>query len=300
MQATQSSTASPRTRPARAILANRSSPQPQFEPEANLRGLPPSSGAAATIADSEGLLHDARNLIGAMRLYCDLLAQPGLLKPEQVHIPDGLRHLIDRTHSLIERWLEAPSSMPRPEGVQAGPLGELAVHCAGMLAQIAGPIQIRWEISDGAELPVHISAENMERILVNLVRNAVSALDRAGRTNAAGGSIRIVIGSDDSASTGRSVALTVHDTGCGMYACRPLWAAAAGARGHGMGLRIVRELVAAAGGAVSITTKLGAGTSVRLDFPAAAPDTVLASAAVGAGTLGSCEGNGLSETRRLC
>src|SRR5438270_10782742 len=109
MQAPQSSTASPRTGPTRAIVANLLSDlHSQPDPENYLPGLPPSSHAAGNIASNEGLLHDARNLVGAMRLYCDLLAQPGLLKPGQVHISDGLRHLFDRTHSLTEQAFESP------------------------------------------------------------------------------------------------------------------------------------------------------------------------------------------------
>src|SRR4051812_2457725 len=112
MQAPQSSTASPRPGPSRATVANLSPDlQPHSDLESNLSGLPPSSDGAARIADSEGLLHDARNLIGAMRLYCDVLDQPGLLKPVQAQIPHELRHLVDRTHSLIERWLENARSV---------------------------------------------------------------------------------------------------------------------------------------------------------------------------------------------
>ena len=57
-----------------------------------LRGGPSACGAGhgPQVAQNEGLLHDARNLMGAIGLYCDLLSMPGVLShPEHHHYAEG-------------------------------------------------------------------------------------------------------------------------------------------------------------------------------------------------------------------
>jgi signal transduction histidine kinase len=310
MQAPLSCTASPHTGPTRAtdphlatelklpISSPSSSPQEQSR---HFRTAPPPlSATPATIAGREGLLHDVRNLIGATRLYCELLCQPGVLNEEHGHIAKDLRHLSDRTHSLVEQWLEAePRPIASPGTVEPASLAELAGRCSGIVSELAGEYPIYWEIGDAAALPVDLSCEDMERILVNLVQNAVAALDRPGRISDDAASIRIAIGQGDPALPSAAVSLTVHDTGCGMYAGR-LVSSATNPRGHGMGLRIVRELAAAAGGTVSIATRLGAGTSVRLDLPAATHEGLLTSVAPMADPCSYFEASGSPETSRPC
>ena len=55
----------------------------------------------------EGLLHDARNLVSAIGLYCDLLSMPGVLKPEHRQYPEELRLLGTRSRVLIEHLLRS-------------------------------------------------------------------------------------------------------------------------------------------------------------------------------------------------
>jgi hypothetical protein len=58
-------------------------------------------------AQDEGLLHDARNLMGAIGLYCDLLSMPGVLKPEHRRYPEELRLLGTRSGALIEHLIKS-------------------------------------------------------------------------------------------------------------------------------------------------------------------------------------------------
>jgi len=55
---------------------------------------------------SGSLRHDARNLMGALRLYCDLLSMPDVLKPEHRHYADELRLLNTRSEALIEHLIQ--------------------------------------------------------------------------------------------------------------------------------------------------------------------------------------------------
>ena len=54
----------------------------------------------------EDLLHDARNLTGALALYCDLLSMPDVLGAEHRHYAEGVRLLGTRWGELIEQLIE--------------------------------------------------------------------------------------------------------------------------------------------------------------------------------------------------
>ena len=77
-----------------------------------LRGqvsTPPERGCAAAGAEAyqdEGLLHDARNLMGTIGLYCDLLSMPDVLKPEQRHYAEELSLLSTRSETLIKHLIQ--------------------------------------------------------------------------------------------------------------------------------------------------------------------------------------------------
>jgi signal transduction histidine kinase len=75
---------------------------------------------------------------------------------------------------------------------------------------------------------------------------------------------------------GERVAIAIADNGIGMeaetleHAFDPLYrAAGTSAPGHGLGLAIVKRTIEAAGGRVSLASKLGEGTRVTIEVPAA-------------------------------
>jgi len=196
----------------------------------------------------EGLLHDARNLMGAIGLYCDLLSMPGVLQPEHRQYADELRLLGARSGALIERLLQ--SSLNHPDSRSATADGEaepspcgtpiqtsrdrcgvetlrevettgnietqgnidppkdgastsvsglapdvisstlpppvslrsIVERCAGLLSCVAGGRIIELSFGEAASVPVSVDEEAIERILVNLVRNAATALRATERS----------------------------------------------------------------------------------------------------------------------
>jgi signal transduction histidine kinase len=343
----------------------------------NLSGSSPARGEIFARrpeeSGNEGLLHDARNLMGAIGLYCDLLSMPGVLRLEHRQYADELRLLGARSGALIERLLhsalvhnverqsrttgtgwEAESSPcdnlaqigrtssnvetlrkvedtgnidPLQDGASTG-ASELASgiisstlpaprsmrsileRCAGLLSRVAGGRVIELSFGDAASAPISVDEEAIERILVNLVRNAATALratDRSGdydsNDNAADsnlpddtgavlrctpdptadvtpGAIRIGVGfvinrtSDPKPWPIRRVRLTVEDSGCGMTPQqleRILYGTRSPLRGsHGIGFRVVRELVASTGGDLRAMSAPGIGTRVQIEWPVAA------------------------------
>jgi hypothetical protein len=62
----------------------------------------------ADVAEGAGLAHDAGNLLGALSLYSDLLAMPGVLHEEHRDYAAELRMLSDRSWAMHDR----PSGKP--------------------------------------------------------------------------------------------------------------------------------------------------------------------------------------------
>lgn len=111
---------------------------------------------------------------------------------------------------------------------------------------------------------VRADAPRLEQVLINLLDNAL-------RHTPAGGRITVRLG-----AAGETALLTVADTGCGIPADEVslVWErfhkvdrARVRSGGGGLGLAIVRDLVAAHGGRVRLESAVGRGTTVEVELP---------------------------------
>lgn len=259
--------------------------------------------ASETLVDSSrvaALSHDVRNILAALSLYCDLLAEPEVLAPQYQHYAGELRlvanaggALLDRLTSLgsggdgplsgsmismiTRRSGAAPSSYSasipeshwNPEERILNADEELQ-RCRTMLSAIAGP-SVRVEVNSRSYAgPLPITREELTRILINLVRNAAEAMP-------GGGNIRITVAPH--ASSASHVTLVVEDDGPGISEADiervfesgfttkktgpgdPSWLIS---ETHGLGLAIVRSLVEAAGGSITVSNAKGARFEIVL------------------------------------
>jgi signal transduction histidine kinase len=187
------------------------------------------------------LAHDARNMLTALSLYCDLLEEPGVLTPANRHYGSELRLLAGASRRLVEKlsaldggpdhdasrkltvspgqnrlFPETPAypagglNFEHMSGGAIDDLGEELLASRDLLAAIAGPSITLTVTADGGDRPVAMSSENLIRILVNLVRNAAESI--YGR-----GSIALKLGERrDVGDAVRSLLLSVEDTGYGI------------------------------------------------------------------------------------
>src|ERR1700726_4657450 len=103
MQATQSSTASESysgkfaalRHVTREMSLNRAAMPVVRRPLATVSG--DTAASISGVAEGAGLAHDAGNLLGALSLYSDLLAMPGVLSEEHREFAAELRMLSDRS-----------------------------------------------------------------------------------------------------------------------------------------------------------------------------------------------------------
>ncbi len=80
-------------------------------------------------ADSLGsLLHDARNLVTTLDLYCDLLDTPGVLEPPSHHYAGELRLIANGSHRILEK-LMARAAREDGDSPESSLLMESAPDC---------------------------------------------------------------------------------------------------------------------------------------------------------------------------
>jgi signal transduction histidine kinase len=256
---------------------------------ANLRGEGESLAEVA---------HDARNMVTALGLYCDLLEEPGVLYSSYTHYASELRLVASASRRLVEKLLSldlrlgaavglprmgsepgsAPLGAVRPERARrwdlmpAAPINNLAAELLAnrnLLAALAGAaISLTVDAKCGA-LPVQMNGEELTRILVNLVKNAAEAMPE-------GGSIRLSLGENPAKD---SLTLTVEDDGPGIPAnalekifdsgystnANKQYPQQAGHRG--LGLSITRSIVEAAGGSIHAANRSPRGARFEITLP---------------------------------
>lgn len=249
---------------------------PGFSTEPTSVGDLSRTSVSPSVAQGIGLAHDAGNLFAALNLYCDLLSAPGVLRPEHTHYVTELRQLAERSDRLVQKLLTASSS-PQPHPgtpppVAAAPPSLPAPDAAHTLRELepllAAIVGASATVSCKAprSLPTPpLPAETLERIVVNLVRNAAQAIE-CSPPRPSGGHIRVSL-----ATVAGHLRLTVEDNGPGMpvttAACFLSPSPLPGNARRGLGHRIVHELVTGSGGTLSLRVRPGRGTIVSIQWP---------------------------------
>ena len=226
----------------------------------------------AGVAEGAGLAHDAGNLLGALSLYSDLLALPGVLHEEHREYATELRMLSDRSWAMINRLVNhARTGQPSKATGEIAVLPDVVASCRGLLSRIAGrTVDVSYGV--GAFQPVKVPVEAVERILTNLVKNAAEAPPWVGSISI---HVEGVMEQADGNEPRRRVVMTVTDRGCGMDAAAVKRLMQTGgissANGRGLGFRVVRELVAISGGCLNVESQPEVGTSISAEWYAVRP-----------------------------
>jgi signal transduction histidine kinase len=189
--------------------------------------------------------HDARNMVTALALYCDLLAKPGVMAAGYTHYANELRLVAAASRRLVEKLMIldlrdstvfANNNLLPQNRLPAGP-----TSLAGSLPnptpqnriedRVEGQIQnLQQELLDnynlldaltglsigvsirteGGARPVRLRREDLTRLLVNLVKNAAEAMRKAGSIEI---TLRELPGANGQIAT---TVLVVEDSGPGI------------------------------------------------------------------------------------
>ena len=201
------------------------------------------------------VVHDLKNSITAL----SLLSQNAREHMDDPEFQRDAVRTISRTVGRMQTLLGRLSSRQLADGLVFEPIdvGEMARETAESVLR-GGRVRLRVEV-EPAPL-VAGDADALQRVVQNLVTNAVEAMDSEGE---------VVV---RCAARGDVVACSVSDTGCGMseeFIRRSLFVPFQTTKkgGWGVGLYQARETVAAHGGRIEVTSQEGAGTTVTLILP---------------------------------
>jgi len=206
--------------------------------------------------------HDLRNILTNAQLASDRLSASE--DPVVKKLAPRLVASIDRAVSLATNTLRYGRADERPPQRRFMALAPLVAEAAeaAIEARIA-PVDIELENRIEATLEVDADSEQLYRLVLNLIRNAVEALVAQGCAG------RICIKAE---RAGQRVALEIADSGPGIpdnlqpRLFQP-FASAARAGGSGLGLAIARDLARAHGGDIRLVSTGAAGTVFRVEIP---------------------------------
>ena len=242
------------------MLASLDESQKRFQEVKSLAAI----GEAAAMVG-----HDLRNplqaTVGTLYLARELLASgeiDGTKKAmELLNSLDGQVYYMDKIVTDLQNYA-------RPIGISRleTNLSELTKATISLL-QIPRDVETATE-TEGELTRAMIDAELLKRVLVNLVLNAVQAMPNGGKLT-----ITTCVTQD-------SVIVSVQDTGVGIAAenlnkiFKPFFTTKA--QGQGLGLAVCKRLVEVQGGAISVQSQLGAGSTFTIKIPTPKPTTVRA------------------------
>jgi signal transduction histidine kinase len=174
---------------------------------------------------------------------------------------ETVQQQITRVTAIVQSLLDR-TRRPAPELRPAAP-GELLEGVAELVRPMLSASRIELQLRVEPALPcVPVDRSQLEQALLNLITNAIDAMPQGGRLTLAA--------SADAAA----VALRVSDTGTGIApedlprVFEPLYTTKPQGYGTGLGLPIVREIVAGHGGSVRLESHPGAGTTAVVRLPA--------------------------------
>ena len=216
-----------------------------------------------------GIAHDFNNLLMAITGSLELLRKRLPDDPKLLGLVDNAMQGAQRGASLTQRMLAfARRQELKPEAVD---LGTLVHGVTELLARSLGPtIEINTRIELGLS-PVMIDANQLELAILNLAVNSKDAMPEGGRLTISADAMVVTRGTTP--PPGRYVRLAITDTGTGMdaetlsHATEPFFTTKGVGKGTGLGLAMVRGLSEQSGGAVTIESRLGTGTTVNLWLP---------------------------------
>lgn len=207
--------------------------------------------------------HDLRNMLTSAQMASDRLAALG--DPQVSQALPRLERALDRAVKLAEGVLQyGRSEEPAPERVDV-PIAAAVIAAA----DDAGLKDdgVRLESAVPAEATVRADAEQLHRLLVNLMRNARQAIEGAAEREGRG---RVAV---SYAREAEAVMLRLADDGPGLNerAVARLFqpfAGSGGADGAGLGLAISRELAQGHGGDLTLAENGPGGAVFEVRLPA--------------------------------
>ena len=228
---------------------------------------------SANAAKSEFLSrmsHELRTPLNAILGFGQILDREPLdkLQKESVHyILKGGRHLLGLINEILD--LSRVESGHAELSIEPVPLAEVLVESLAMIRTMAADRDVHiGGLDDLDDLHVVADRQRLKQVLINLLSNAV-------KYNRPGGHVSARVRRE-----GERLRISIEDTGCGIppeglaklfTPFERLEAAASGVEGTGLGLFLTQKLVETMGGALTVESRVGEGSTFSFSFEIAKP-----------------------------
>ena len=205
--------------------------------------------------------HDLRNILTSAQLFTDRL---GLSEDPRVQrmAPKLVNSLTRAVHLCESTLAYGKAEEPGPTLARVR-LAEIVADVIDSERLSVGQAEVTFEADVPADMMLRADAEQLYRVIANLVRNARQAIVNTGRP----GEITVTAGED-----ARAWIIRVRDTGPGLppkareHLFKPFQGGATKG-GAGLGLTIAAELVRGHGGDLSLEHSDAHGTTFRITLP---------------------------------
>ncbi|MEO0323721.1 MAG: ATP-binding protein [Myxococcota bacterium] len=221
-----------------------------------------------------GLAHEVRNPLGAIKAAAQYVeasqGTPGEAGEPEREMLEVIVEEVDRLGRVVGGFLDyAKPGRGDPSPVDAGEVARRTVQLMEAQARAQGT---RLLLAHGEALPpVRIDAEQLKQVLLNLLRNALQALEDRGD-----GEITVEVAGVPPAAP-KHVELRVHDDGPGISAAirSKLFVPFVTTKddGTGLGLALSQRIVSAAGGSIEARSPRGQGATFVVRLPAASRES---------------------------
>jgi PAS domain S-box-containing protein len=233
-----------------------------------------------------GIAHDFNNLLSPILATVELLLADhpaGELRDDL----DQVRRAALRAKDLVRQILSF--SRRAEQQLTALDLTPLVREALALLrASLPATIEIRSRLEAG--IGVVGDGGQLQQVLMNLCTNASHAMRDAGgvlevRLETVVPDVALTAAHAELAAAGRAARLTVRDTGHGMNAAtlerlfEPFFTTKPPGEGTGLGMAIVHGIVTAHGGAITVDSTPGVGTTFEVWLPARRADQPAAAVA---------------------
>lgn len=208
-----------------------------------------------------GIAHELNNPLAIMLGHMELLTRD--LGPETWSVRQEVELIfrqIERSRAIIESLLRIARPMDDIRVLEPAEIAALIQECLMLVLPEARRTDVEVRTDLRATLGVRISLQDLRQVIINLVVNAVHAVE-ANR-----GTIEIRSRDLDS----RGILIEVRDTGPGVppdvvdRIFRPFFTTKGAGRGTGLGLSVSTGLIRRYGGALTLESTSGQGSEFRI------------------------------------
>jgi len=214
-----------------------------------------------------GYAHEFNNLL-QMILFNLELAEKGIKEGDcslvNKHF-ENIRSITSRGQNLARRILYLTKSIPG----DTSNVCEFIQNLMGVFrTMVPREIELRYELACPKPYTVPLSPDGLKEVLINLIKNAVDAIEEV-KDKVERKEIKVTVVSLDE----KELILAISDTGCGMTEevkaklYTPFFTTKGFEKGTGLGLFVVYNLVRNAQGRIEVESKPMQGTTFKIYLP---------------------------------